>query len=115
MNKRKWQYAWAAVVLLCGCLVLLFETELLPMGVFCGEANVQYVMDIAVVTLTLAGIVLGTKAHNRPKVRLVCFSLPLVLALLVYYLFLSSAAPYCAAVTGVAMLLQWPRASTPEI
>lgn len=59
MNKRKWQYAWAAVVLLCGCLVLLFETGFLPMGLYCGEANVQYVMDIAVVTLTLAGIVLG--------------------------------------------------------
>ena len=115
MNKRKWQYAWAVVVLLCGCLVLLFETGFLPMGLYCGEANVQYVMDIAVVTLTLAGIVLGTKAHNRPKVRLACFSLPLVLALLVYYLLLRPAAPYGAAVTGVAMRLRWPRASTPGI
>ena len=115
MNKRKWQYAWAAVVLLCGCLILLFETGLLPMGLFCGEDNVQYVMDIAVVFLTLIGVVLGVRAHNCPKGRFVCFSLPLVLALLVYYLFLSPAAPYCAAVVGVAMLLQWPRASAPEI
>ena len=115
MNVRQWQWTWAAVVLLAACLIILFETGLLPEGLLCGEYAVQYALDIATVALTLAGMVLGMKWRGSPWVRLVCLALPLMLSLMVYYLFVSPTAPYCAAAVGVAMLLLWPRANTPEI
>lgn len=115
MNIRQWQWAWTAVVLVSACLIILFETGLLPMGLFCGDAGLQYALDILTVVLTLGGMVLGMKWKGSPWVRLVCLGLPLVLSLLVYFLFVSPTAPYCAAVTGVAMLLLWPRDNTPEI
>ncbi len=115
MNIRKWQWAWTAVVLLALSLIILFETGLLPEGCLCGDDNVQYALDILTVLLTLAGMVLGMRWKGSPWVRFACFSLPLLLALLVYYLFVSATTLACAAAVGVAMLLQWPRANTPEI
>ncbi len=115
MSKRKWQKAWAAVVLVSICLIVLFETGVLPEGFFCEADSVQYALEILVLILTLSGIVIGMKSEHRPVLRCVCFSVSLVFSLLVYYLFLSSTTLACAAAVGVAMLLLWPRAHTPEI
>lgn len=115
MSIRQWQWAWAAVVLLAGCLSILFETGLLPEGICAGMDSVQYVMDCGAMALTLLGIVIGMKADGRPCLRWVCFSVPLLASLLVYYLFVSATTLACAAVVGIAMLLQWPRAHTPQI
>lgn len=115
MSIRQWQWSWAAVVLLAGCLCILFETGLLPEGIWAGMDTVQYVMDCGAVALTLLGIVIGMKADGRPWLRWVCFSVPLLASLLVYYLFVSATTLACAAAVGVVMLLQWPRAHTPQI
>lgn len=115
MSKRKWQKAWATVVLVAICLIFLFETGVLPEGLYCESDSVQYALEILALILTLLGIVIGMKSEHRPALRLACFSVPLVFSLLVYYLFLSSTTLACAAAVGVAMLLQWPRAHTPEI
>ncbi|MGN0232952.1 MAG: hypothetical protein ACI4B5_00835 [Bacteroidaceae bacterium] len=115
MNVRLWQYVWAAVVLLAVCLIILFETGLLPEGSCVGDASVQYVCDCVALALSLIGIYVGMKSEGRPWLRLLCFGIPLVLSLLVYYLFVSATTLACAAAIGVAMLLQWPRAHTPEI
>ena len=53
--------------------------------------------------------------HEGRWLRWVCFSVPLLASLLVYYLFVSATTLACAAAVGVAMLLQWPRAHTPQI
>ena len=115
MNMNRWQKAWAAVVLLAICLIILFETGLLPEGVWGGESSVQYVFDCVAVALSLIGLYVGMKSEHRPWLRLICFALPLILSLLVYYLFVSATTLACAAAIGVAMTLQWPRAHTPEI
>ena len=51
MNMNRWQKAWAAVVLLAICLIILFETGLLPEGVWGGESSLQYVFDCVAVAL----------------------------------------------------------------
>lgn len=115
MSVRQWQWVWAATVLLVCCLGIFFETGLLPQGVCAGMDTLQYVMDCGAMALTLAGIVLGMRAAGRPWLRYVCFGVPLVVSLLVYFLFYSSTTLACAAAVAVAMLLQWPRANTPQI
>ena len=114
MNIRHWQYAWAAVVLLAFCLTLLFETGILPEGICAGYDSVQYACDCLTLALTLGGIYVGMKMGRRHGIRLLCF-LPLILSLMVYYLFMSATTLACAAAIGVAMVLQWPRAHTPQI
>ena len=114
MNIRHWQYAWAAVVLLAFCLILLFETGILPEGICAGYDSVQYACDCLTLALTLGGIYVGMKMGRSHGIRL-CFGLPLILSLMVYYLFMSATTLACAAAIGVAMVLQWPRAHTPQI
>ena len=115
MNIRHWQYAWAAVVLLAFCLTLLFETGILPEGICAGYDSVQYACDCLTLALTLGGIYVGMKMGRSHGVRLLCFGRPLILSLMVYYLFMSATTLACAAAIGVAMVLQWPRAHTPQI
>lgn len=115
MKVRQWQRVWAAVVLVALCLILLFETGLLPEGLCCGHESAQYGCEVATLALTLGGLVMGMKSPERPCLRFACFAVPLLLSLLVYYLFVSSTTLACAAAVGVAMLLLWPRANTPEI
>lgn len=115
MKLTQWQRAWAAVALVAVCLVILFETGLLPEGLCCGNESAQYACEVVTLALTLGGLVTGMKSSGRPCLRFVCFAAPLLLSLLVYYLFVSPTTLACAAAVGVAMLLQWPRANTPEI
>lgn len=115
MNIKQWQWLWGAVVLAAACLIILFESGILPEGFFCGCDAWQYACEVTTLALTLVGLVTGMKSPHRPWLRFACFALPLMASLLVYYLFYSSTTLACAAAVGVAMLLLWPRAVTPEI
>ncbi len=114
MTLRKLKIIYFAPIALALVLVLCFETDLLPVGVWAGCEQGEFVVVTTMELLTVVTIPLTLRFVKTPIKRIGFILGPMVVNTLLYYLFMAVPFGYLAIILVLAGVFVYPKKKVVE-
>lgn len=130
---KRLQALYLSILGVTAILFLLFETEIIPSGLFSTNSEAGYTAGLLSIFLTLLGVYLALKLPAFPKAKLeisdkdeqkalaayqkwvnrqlLCIATPILGNTLIYYATYSESAIYALLITLISILFCWPSAT----
>ena len=124
--QKKLIVAFCIPIVICALLVLLYETNILPVGTFAESKSSEFVLSVIMELLTLLVIPLALKLFKFKRirtqlttnkaqallpwgmVRLLLLAIPMILNTILYYLYMNVAFGYLAIILFLCMFFIIP-------